>query len=401
MPIIKPSLKFEGSDLNLSNSVPYIKEGIKRAVFNKSTNQDGAWLYFLPAYRADRAGNGVWYKKVYIRDNFGTNYKEKYYVANRAQDPAEYFGNNFRALYPMEAKVTEQEVKGKKFKKYPNYGRITERVVYNVAFVNEVDETLDQVAAQVAAGNKQFRGVFTPHVLDLPLRNGADGLMNYVEGRDSRGNQRAPINDPDHCLPVFVQLRDAGTSPWLIQVDNNDPRSLPDDLADSDKLINLDDIFVIKSKEEIIASLRDMYSAVVFDDCMEGFPGLTKSSASKRQSYSNNDDEDDIDMAPPARNAVPARPAAPSVRNAVPARPAPPLRAPAPQQQDVEEDYATEEDNAPVYRAPARPAPARPAAQAPELPVTPPVADIGSLPPNPMSRPKMSREEAMRFINEQ
>ena len=97
MAIIKPSLKFEGSELNLSASAaPYIKDGIRKALFNKTTNQEGAYLYFLPAYKADDRGQGVWFKKIAVRDNFGTNFKEKYYVANRAQDPADYFANNFR-----------------------------------------------------------------------------------------------------------------------------------------------------------------------------------------------------------------------------------------------------------------------------------------------------------------
>jgi len=160
MAIIRPSAKFEGSDLNLSASAtPYIQEGVRKALFNKTNNAEGAYVYFLPAYKADTAGNGVWYKKMYIRDNFGTNFKEKYYVPNKANDPAEYFANNFRCLYPEEAKVTDTEVGGRKFKKYPNYGRTTERVMYNIAF-----------AQNLSAG---------AHVLDLPLRNGAEILMNW------------------------------------------------------------------------------------------------------------------------------------------------------------------------------------------------------------------------------
>jgi len=344
MAVIKPSLKFEGSELNISaNPTPYIKEGVRKAVFNKSTNPDGAYLYFLPAYKADSAGNGIWYKRVVIRDNFGTNFKEKYFVANRSEDPAEYFANNHRVLYPEEAKVGKQDVNGKQFPKYPNYGRATERVLYNVAF-----------AQNLGLG---------AHLLDLPLRNGADLLMNWLEGKDISGNRRNPINDPERCVPVFVKLKqDAGANPWVIQVENNQPVTLPEQLADSDYLYNLDDILVHKTKEEIISKLREMFSADIFDDCMNGYPGLTqkpvqgfKAKTTLKQVDYDNDDIPDI---APVRAAVP-------VPTAVPALNIPKATLTAP----------TTAFNAP------------------------PVADLGSLPPNPMSG-KMSREEALRFIQQ-
>jgi hypothetical protein len=125
MAIIRPSLKFAGSELNLNNTaVPYIKDGVRRAMFNKTNNHEGAYLYFLPAYKQDEEGNGAWYKKITIRDSFGTNFKEKYYVPSRAADPAEYFYNNLRILYPEDAQIRESENNGKKFKQYPFCGRI-------------------------------------------------------------------------------------------------------------------------------------------------------------------------------------------------------------------------------------------------------------------------------------
>lgn len=339
MAIIRPSLKFEGSELNLSASAtPYIKEGVRRALFNKSTNAEGAFLYFLPAYKADNAGNGIWYKKISIRDNFGTNYKEKYFVPNKMQDPAEYFANNFKILYPEEAKVKDVENNGKKFKQYPFCGRMADRVIYNVAF-----------AQNLGAG---------AHVLDLPLRNGADILMNWLDGRDLMGNARQPVNDPDRCVPVFVKLKEGSANPWMIQVENNQPVKLPDQLADSDYLYNLDDVFVMKSKEEIIAKLREMYSSDVFEDCMNGYPGLSKPQSQGASFHQK----------PPVAAAQPvqeiAKPVAPA---AVPV-----LNIP----------KATVASVAAV-----------------SVPAATPV-DISSLPPNPMAARQMSREEAMRFMNE-
>ena len=342
MAIIKPSLNFEGSELNLSASAtPYIKENIRKAVFNKSTNTEGAFLYFLPAYRADSAGEGIWYKKITVRDNFGTNYREKYYVANRSQDPAEYFANNFKILYPEEAKVKDVESGGKKFKQYPYCGRIAERVVYNVAF-----------AQNLGTG---------AHVLDLPLRNGADILMNWLKGKDLMGNQRQPINDPDRCVPVFVKLKEGSANPWMLQVESNQPVKLPDQLADSDYLYNLDEIFVTKTKEEILGKLREMYSSDVFEDCMNGYPGLFKNSV-QGASFSQK----------------------------------PPVPAPLPQ--------------ADIEIAKPVPVAAVPVLNIPKATISAPVAvsmsqatepvDISSLPPNPMAARQMSREEAMRFMNE-
>lgn len=343
MAIIRPSLKFTGSELNLNNTaIPYIKEGVNRAVFNKTTNADGAYLYFLPAYRTDADGNGVWYKKISVRDNFGANYKEKYYVPSRAADPAEYFGNNLKIMYPDQAQVKDVETNGKKFKQYPLCGRLTDRVLYNVAF-----------AQNLGLG---------AHVLDLPLRNGADTLMNWLEGKDLSGRQRQPINDPDRCLPVFVKLKENSQNPWMIQVDTSEAVALPEQLADSDYIYNLDDALVVKAKEEIIAKLREMYPADVFEDCMAGYPGLRTGAVAASASQ------------PAFAAEVPAPKAAPAV-----ARPEINIPKPAMNVKKVE----------------------IPKINIPSAVVPPEAVDISSLPPNPMSSHRLSREDALRFINEE
>lgn len=350
MAIIRPSLKFEGSELNLNpTAAPYIKDGVRRAVFNKSTNQEGAYLYFLPSYRVDNAGNGVWYKKISVRDNFGVNFKEKYVVLNRSEDPAEYFANHFKELYKEEARITETEVNGKKFKKYPAYGRLTERVLYNVAF-----------AQNLALG---------AHILDLPLRNGADTLMIWVEGKDISGNPRPAINEPDRCLPVFVKLKENSQNPWTIQVESSQPVQLPLQLADCDYLYNLDEILVTKSKDEIISKLREMYPSDVFEDCMDGYSGLTKKAVQGARLPTAN---------------VQARPANP---------PAAPM--------NIEIAKPTMSASAPVMDIPrAMPAMAAPIA-VPIAPVNPPpAADLSQLPPNPMMSGRLSKEDALRFISE-
>jgi hypothetical protein len=345
MAYIKPSLKFEGSELNLTaSSAPYIQENVRRAIFNKSNNPEGAFVYFLPPYRADTAGNGVWYKKISIRDNFGTKFKEKYFMPERASDPAEYFANNFKILYPEESRPTDTEINGRKFKQYPNFGRCTERVIYNVAF-----------AQNLSAG---------AHVLDLPLRNGADYLMNWLEGRDMHGNPRQPINECDRCVPVFIKLKDNSSNPWTLQVESSSPVRLPDQLADSDYLYNLDQILIVKSKEEIISKLRDMYSSDVFEDCMDGYPGLTKSN---RVSLTTQHAE---------------------------RKPAPAPVAPIPKMEIAKPEPIAQ--IAPVLDIP------KVAMAAPVAPVNAPgAADISSLPANPMITNRLSRAEALKYINQE
>jgi hypothetical protein len=167
---------------------------------------------------------------------------------------------------------------------------------------------------------------------------------------------------------VFVKLKENSANPWMVQVEGNSPVQLPEQLADSDYLYNLDEIFVIKPKEEIIAKLREMYSADVFDDCMNGYPGLGKTStASFNVSPKQITQQPQAEELPP----IPARPKM-EIAKAVTSAPAPVAAVEIP----------------------------RVSLTAPVAPVNAPaVADISSLPPNPMAG-KLSRADALKFINQ-
>lgn len=257
MAIIKPTRKFIGSDLNNKAGSKYIKDGVKQVLFNKNNNKDGAHLFFLPPYTTDVAGNGVWYKVFLIRDNFGTSFKEKFAVKQGC--PVEYFERQFKLRYPDEAKPVDiVDDTGQKRKQYPNHGRQTKRVIYNVAYATNLD-----------AGN---------HILDLPVFMGASQITDWLETKDTKGREKPMLNDPSRAIPVFIKLKDGGSgNPWQIQPDQNDPSVLPDELADSDQLYNLDtDVLEYKSNEELIEKLRGFYTPDIFDACMEGFPGFDK-----------------------------------------------------------------------------------------------------------------------------
>jgi len=367
MPIIKPSRVFEGSAVGGSTTTPYIREDVRKVVFNKTQNTNGVYLYFLPAYRVDSHGYGVWFKHIEIRDNFGDRYKEKYWVPSRAHDPAEYFAGHHKKLYSDESEVGTAVSNGKTFKKYPNYGRITKRVLYNVAYANKLQEGA--------------------HVLDLPQFNGASIITTWLQQTDISGNPRPLINDPEAAYPVFVRLLDSGTNPWQINVDASQPAVLPEQLALDENLYNLDEILVKKSDDEIIAKLRELYSSHVFEDCMDGFPGLTTGQVRGHS------------FAPPVAGSVvqpaPQTVSASQTTQMAPPPPPPPapMKIPAARLQPV-----STSNSAPVQPQTGRPGipiqtvvPTRAAESS--------YVDPAELPPNPMAAmSSMTREQAEKFL---
>lgn len=255
MAIIKPSKKFIGSEIDLRDAGKYILPEVRQVTFNKRNNPNGAWLYFLPPYKVDAEGNGVWYKAFKIRDNFGEKFKEKYYVTEN--DPVAHFERNMKILFPEETRIIEgTDDNGQKRKVYPLFGRTTTRVVYNVAYV-----------ANLEAG---------AHVLDLPSFNGASIINSWLGEKDTRGRERPVLNDPDSCIPVFIKLKEGGGAPWQIEPSQGEAANIPDELADSDALYDLDNIYIRKTPAELIEKLRTMYSNEVFERCMDGYPGFDK-----------------------------------------------------------------------------------------------------------------------------
>lgn len=255
MAIIRPSKKFIGSEIDLRDSNKYIRPEVRQVSFNKKNNPNGAWLFFLPPYKADAEGNGVWYKTFKIRDNFGEKFKEKYVTIDN--DPVDYFERHMKIYYPEIAKAVEgTDDSGQKRKIYPLFGRVTTRVVYNVAYVNNLESGA--------------------HVLDLPSYNGASIINSWLGEKDTKGKERPHLNDPERCIPVFIKLKEGGGAPWQIEPSQSEATSIPEELADSDNIYNLDSIFIKKSAAELIEKLRNMYSPEIFEQCMDGYPGFDR-----------------------------------------------------------------------------------------------------------------------------
>ena len=249
MSIIRASKTFEGGELTNKAST-YLKSGTQLVDFKNKA--DGVYLFILGAYKADRAGNGVWYRPFEVRDNFGMGmYKEKF--ASQDNCPIKYFSNKVQTFAPDMAKVTKvKDDTGRDRLVYPVWGRIQWRVLYNVALFGDYGS-----------------GV---HVLDLPMNGGGAIIDDYVHGKQANGEENPSITDYESAVPVNIKLDlKAGGMPWKIRVDSGKTYKLPTQLADTDYLYNLDDVINYPDKEQLIEKLRSVVPTDVFEKGLEGY----------------------------------------------------------------------------------------------------------------------------------
>ena len=250
MSIIRAAKVFEGSALT-QKTATYIKEGI-RVVDFKGKDQ-GVYLFLLGAYKQDSAGNGVWYRPLKVRDNFGTGMYKKKLAVWPAGDPVEYFENRVRQFAPDMAKSTKVPGEdGKDRWVYPVWGRNAWRVLYNAALFNKFEA-----------------GV---HVLDLPMNGGGSVIDEHVKGKQADGSDNPDLTDYQNAIVINVKLDLAAKGqPWKIQISTNKTYNLPVELADSDYLYNLDEVIAYPKKEDVIAELRSLVPSDVFERGFEGY----------------------------------------------------------------------------------------------------------------------------------
>ena len=250
MAIIRSSKTFEGGEFKQSGT-RYIKAGLRTMNFYDKKLMDGAYVFILGAYKEDGSGNGVWYKPLKIRDNFGMDTKEKFAVQPNC--PVDYFANKVKTHAPNLARV--EKIKGEDGRDrnvYPAFGRTTWRVLYNAAFFNDM-----------AAG---------VHVLDLPQSGGASAIDEFVKGKGPDGAENPDITDYTAAIPVHIKLDlKASGQPWKISVNNAKVYTLPVELADTDYLYNLDDVVIYPSKQELIEKLKTLFPADIFNKCIAGY----------------------------------------------------------------------------------------------------------------------------------
>lgn len=250
MAIYQPSLNFEGGELSTNIFGKIIIDGVRQINFRDERNKQGNYFFILPPYKLDSANHGVSWKTVQVRDNFGIDPKERFAVKDTTC-PINYFANQAKVLFPNYAKPEKVEVNGKTITRYPSFGRIAKKVIFNAAYIKEV--------------------TLGAHVLELPVFGAGETIYNWSRMKDEQGNDRGMINNPAAAKPVFIQLKkDAVGNPWVVQITDKD-YPLPVQLSDTDYLYNLDNVVLYPSPEESIEKLRGFTPREIFNACMSGY----------------------------------------------------------------------------------------------------------------------------------
>lgn len=250
MAIIQASRTFEGSELTSNAFGKVLIDGIRSVSFREDKNKEGNFFFILPPYKVDRFGKGVSWKTLQVRDNFGIDVKERFAVAPNC--PISFFANQVKLLFPDYAKVEKFSHEGKEMKRYPTYGRTVNRVIFNVAY---------------------FKGLeLGAHILEVPQFGAGDKVEAYSRGKQPGGEDNPLINDYKAAYPVWFQLKkNAVGNPWEVTIEKSRAYALPESLADSDNLYNLDDVIYYPDPEYLIEKLRSITPVEIFEACMNGY----------------------------------------------------------------------------------------------------------------------------------
>ncbi len=252
MSIIDPSRNFEGSDISGSKYGRLIKEDVRTVSFKEEKNKFGNFFYLLPAYKADTNGRGVWYKQIRVRKNFGIDVKESFAI--QPNDPISYFESQAKLYFPEYTAVKEVVQGTKKFKVYPTSGNVTSSIVYNAAYVSELE--------------------LGAHVLAVPSFYVGQTIDTWTRSKDAKGNPRPMLNDYKKAIPIKIQLRSGSDiigNPWLIEIDASQNEALPAELADTDYLYDLDTVIYYPDPAYLIEKLQAITPTSIFDACMKDF----------------------------------------------------------------------------------------------------------------------------------
>lgn len=251
MAVLAPSRSFEGSDLSTNVFGRIIRDGLRVVNFRDDKNKEGAYFFILPPYKVDSAGRGVSWKVVPVRDNFGLDTKEMFAVPPNC--PVGYFAGRARTYFPEWAKQEKTKLpNGRDVTKYPPSGRATNKVLFNVAYMNHLH--------------------LGSHLLTLPQFGGAEHIEAWGRRRMPNGSEAPLLNDPAAAIPVFIQLKkDAVGMPWIVKPEAAQTYQIPGELADADNLYNLDDAVHYPEIEYLLEKLQSNVPADIFNRCMAGY----------------------------------------------------------------------------------------------------------------------------------
>lgn len=259
MAIIQASREFEGGDISANAYGRIIKEGVRQISFRDDKNRNGNYFFILPAYKVDNRGAGVWYRVISVRREFGIDKGRESYVP-RNDDPINFFENKCRMFYPDFCVPQIVKNNGEERKIQPAFGKISKQLLYNAAYVNEL---------QLGA-----------HVIMLPAHYIGQSIESWCKSTDARGQLRPMLNDSTGATPIKLQIRPQGSvsgNPWLIEIDPSQRFPLPEQLADTDYLYNLDDVVHHYEDEYLINKLKSIVPNDIFEKCMTGHPLFVKS----------------------------------------------------------------------------------------------------------------------------
>ena len=250
MAVIAPSRSFDGSDLSTNVFGKIVKDGLRVVSFRDDRNKEGNFFFILPPYKADAGGRGVSWKVVPVRDNFGIDVKELFAVPRNC--PIAHFASRAKQYYPDYAKVETVTANGRTGKRYPAFGRSTNKVLFNVAYMN-----------QLGLG---------AHVLTLPQFGGAEHIEAWGRRRMPDGSDAPLLNDPNAAIPVFIQLKkDAIGMPWVVTPESSKVYKLPTELADASYLYDLDASVYYPEIDYLVDKLRSFAPTEIFNRCMTGY----------------------------------------------------------------------------------------------------------------------------------
>ena len=250
MAVIAPSRSFDGSDLSTNVFGKVIKDGVRTVNFREDKNKEGNFFFILPPYKVDAMGRGVSWKVVSIRDNFGIDVKETYAVPQRC--PIAYFSGRVKQFFPDYAKVEQVQQAGRTVKRYPPFGRLTNKVLFNVGYMQ---------ALQLGA-----------HVLTLPQFGGGEHIEAWHRRRMPDGSEAPLLNHPEAAIPVFIQLKkDAVGQPWVVTPEASKTYKLPAELADANFLYNLDEVVHYPETDYLLEKLQSFVPTEIFNRCMQGY----------------------------------------------------------------------------------------------------------------------------------
>lgn len=252
MAIIQPTRSFDGADLSASNYPRLIRSGVRVVSFRKDENRGGVYLVMLPPYRTDAQGRGVSWRLLEVREKFGLEGMDLFAVIPNC--PVGYLVAQARQKFP-EYVAVEEAVPGSKFgKKYPPTGKLSRKVLFNVAY-----------ASNLGLGC---------HVLSLPQYGGGSEIESWYARKQPDGSPNRLLNDPAAAIPIFVELKKGEGimgNPWVVRIEPGSSIPLPAQLCDADYLYNLDEVVEYPTAESLIDRMRTFVPPHIFAACMDNY----------------------------------------------------------------------------------------------------------------------------------